>query len=240
MNKFVKSTCAGPEINNSKVYINIQNPMLDAKASRKRAEVDLQLLANRVALLKAEEAKALQKVNVTKARAGDILQIKKRNETMGSDRASTQMLREEHVRQARARAQANRGLAKKRLEETRSMVTSSKAAVAAEKKRDLEDRLEEMNRQILLEEVAKRQRAEEQRRKHDMVKVKAARDKEKKELQAQADYSAKLQEELARAQEAETLIAQLEAEEAAMMVRLQVVQGSQDAAYSTLKATLDS
>ena len=97
-----------------------------------------------------------------------------------------------------------------------------------------------MNKQILVEEVEKRQKAEEQRRRHDMVKIKAAREKEKKELKAQAEYSAKLQEELARAQEAETLIAQLEAEEAAMMERLRVAQGSQEAAYSTLKASLDS
>ena len=237
MEKFTKSM--GSPIS-EKNKMNIQNPMLDAKASRKRAEVDLQLLANRVALLKAEEAKALQKVNVTKARANDILQIKKRNESMGTDRASTQMLREEHVRQARGRAQATRTLAKKRLEETRKMVSTSKADAAAEKKRDLDSRLQAMNKQILVEEVEKRQKAEEQRRKHDMVKIKAAREKEKKELKAQAEYSAKLQEELARAQEAETLIAQLEAEEAAMMNRLRVAQGSQEAEYSTLKASLDS
>ncbi len=50
------------------------NEVLDAKISRKRAESDLQLLANRIALLKLEEQKALSKVNETKTRAQEILE----------------------------------------------------------------------------------------------------------------------------------------------------------------------
>ena len=48
--------------------------MLETKFSRKRAETDLQLLANRIALLKLEEQKALQKVQETKQRAEEILE----------------------------------------------------------------------------------------------------------------------------------------------------------------------
>lgn len=50
------------------------NDALDAKMSRKRAESDLQLLANRIALLKLEEQKALVKVNETQIRANEILE----------------------------------------------------------------------------------------------------------------------------------------------------------------------
>ena len=50
------------------------NTMLDVKQHRKRAESDLQLLANRIALLRVEEQKALNKVNETKARAEEILE----------------------------------------------------------------------------------------------------------------------------------------------------------------------
>lgn len=50
------------------------NDVLDAKISRKRAESDLQLLANRIALLKLEEQKALSKVSETKTRAQEILE----------------------------------------------------------------------------------------------------------------------------------------------------------------------
>jgi hypothetical protein len=46
--------------------------MLEAKEGRKRAENDLQLVANRIALLRAEEQRALEKVAETKARAREI------------------------------------------------------------------------------------------------------------------------------------------------------------------------
>lgn len=48
--------------------------MLDAKYTRKKAENDLQLLTNRIALLKLEEQKALEKVRETKDRATEILE----------------------------------------------------------------------------------------------------------------------------------------------------------------------
>lgn len=48
--------------------------MMDAKGSRKRAENDLQLIANRIALLRIEEQKALEKVAETKARAMEIVE----------------------------------------------------------------------------------------------------------------------------------------------------------------------
>ena len=87
--------------------------MLAAKISRKRAEGDLQLLANRsefsgaydvkmivcvyssyvlihsrIALLRTEEQKAKGKINETEARAKEILEIKKRNEMSLQERFS--------------------------------------------------------------------------------------------------------------------------------------------------------
>ncbi len=53
---------------------NVGQEMLESKLHRKRAESDLQLLANRIALLKVEEQKALQKVQETKLRAEEILE----------------------------------------------------------------------------------------------------------------------------------------------------------------------
>ena len=42
--------------------INEHNKFVEAKNSRKRAEEDAQLLANRIALLKQEELKSLKKI----------------------------------------------------------------------------------------------------------------------------------------------------------------------------------
>jgi hypothetical protein len=47
---------------------------LEARHCRKKAETDLQLLTNRIAILKAEESKALHKVQETKVRAQEIME----------------------------------------------------------------------------------------------------------------------------------------------------------------------
>merc|ERR1719456_1991134 len=51
-----------------------------AKESRKRAELDAQLLANRIALLKQEQAKAQKRIEETKNRAGEIMALRVQNE----------------------------------------------------------------------------------------------------------------------------------------------------------------
>ena len=54
--------------------------MLDTTKERVRAEGDVKLLANRLAHLRAEEAKALKKIEETRERAAEIASVKKRNE----------------------------------------------------------------------------------------------------------------------------------------------------------------
>jgi len=47
--------------------------------SRKRAQEDVKLLANRIALLKQEEQKAWKKIEDTKKKANDIINVRQRN-----------------------------------------------------------------------------------------------------------------------------------------------------------------
>merc|ERR1719281_2207360 len=54
--------------------------LTSAKESRKRAELDAQLLANRIALLKQEEEKAWKKIEETRKRAGEISTLRSSNE----------------------------------------------------------------------------------------------------------------------------------------------------------------
>jgi len=53
--------------------------LVEAKLLRKKAEEDAQLLANRIALLQAEERKAMKKIDETKTKAKEIRDIKVRN-----------------------------------------------------------------------------------------------------------------------------------------------------------------
>lgn len=48
----------------------------DQRVSRKRAQEDVKLLANRIALLKQEEQKAWKKIEETKKKANDIIGVR--------------------------------------------------------------------------------------------------------------------------------------------------------------------
>jgi hypothetical protein len=59
----------------------MSSQLVNSRAAKKRAAEDVKLLANRIALLKQEEKKALKKIEDTKKRADDIIHVKKRNNT---------------------------------------------------------------------------------------------------------------------------------------------------------------
>merc|ERR1719182_524940 len=63
---------ASPRLNRASLTV--------AKEARKRAELDAQLLANRIALLKQEEEKAWKKIEEPRKRAGDITTLRGQNE----------------------------------------------------------------------------------------------------------------------------------------------------------------
>ena len=50
----------------------------EAKSLRKQAEDDAQLLANRIALLRQEEQKALKKIEETRKKAQEIIETRQR------------------------------------------------------------------------------------------------------------------------------------------------------------------
>lgn len=70
---------------------SISEKLLGSKLARKQAEEDVKLLANRIALLKSEEEKAMKKINETKKKATDIMSMRKRN-------TATQREKEERFR----------------------------------------------------------------------------------------------------------------------------------------------
>ena len=164
------------------------NRILDAKAHRKRAEVDLQLLSNRIALLRQEDQKATTKVNVTKERASQIVEIKKRVESSGTQRAAVQMSREYNIKRARERATKEREDRKQRLERSKELLYMSKVAMANEKKIHSE-RLAEISKKDKVKlEIEKRQRAEESRRRSEVIKQQREKELKIKDAKKQMEY----------------------------------------------------
>jgi chromosome segregation ATPase len=74
----------------------LQSAMLDAKNQRKRVEEDVKLLANRLAHLRAEDARTQKRIDEANRRAVEIEAIKKRNEERqrAKQRAMEQMQRD--------------------------------------------------------------------------------------------------------------------------------------------------
>merc|ERR1719253_894748 len=83
-----------------------------AKEARKRAELDAQLLANRIALLKQEEEKAWKKIDETRSRAGEIVGLRSVNEGKFMAKEDFYKGKWEGIRQAQAQNAYNRDKAK--------------------------------------------------------------------------------------------------------------------------------
>jgi len=59
--------------------VQVSNALAEQRASKKRAQDDVKLLANRIALLKLEEKKAWKKIEETKKKAIEIMKVRQRN-----------------------------------------------------------------------------------------------------------------------------------------------------------------
>ncbi|RHY24442.1 hypothetical protein DYB32_008851 [Aphanomyces invadans] len=146
---------------------SIQSAMLEAKMQRKRAEEDVQLLANRLAHLRTEEKKAQKKIDEANKRAEDIEAIKRRN-------AEHQRLKREHLERTTASVR-------------HTLVTNSKASIESCKKKEqaitamVKQRAKvvqdtKLDAKILAEEKARQLEIE---RKRLALKTQAIKEKEK-------------------------------------------------------------
>ena len=163
----------------TKSEVSMTNSMLEEKLNRKRAEVDLQLLANRIALLRAEEQRALQKVTETKERAKEIIDIKRRNEHVLNERMAKNISRENAIKEAQLKASQEREARKKRIASSKKIVEDSKKAIANQSKQEatLHSSLVEQQKARLEEE--KRMRALEEKRR--LVLLRQQKEKEREE-----------------------------------------------------------
>jgi len=64
----------------------LHRKLVAAKIARKRAEEDLNLLSNRISLLKQEENRAYKKIDQTRKKANDIVYQRRRNMDAAMDK----------------------------------------------------------------------------------------------------------------------------------------------------------
>jgi len=213
--------------------------MLDVKNARKRAEADLQLLSNRLALLRAEEQKALQKMTETKSRASEILEIKKRNEEILNEKISHHVNKEIATKEIRARAERDRLERKEKIHRNKDLLLEARRIEAFETKEEARKFMEYQMREKIATEEEKRRKAAEEKQRREQLRLLREKEKLQKEELAQQQYARKIAEEAGRTEQAERLIEQMEQEERELIERLKKTQEMQREAYEVLQKSLD-
>eukprot|EP00602_Paraphysomonas_sp_CaronLab_P009613 CAMPEP_0185021706 /NCGR_PEP_ID=MMETSP1103-20130426/4409_1 /TAXON_ID=36769 /ORGANISM="Paraphysomonas bandaiensis, Strain Caron Lab Isolate" /LENGTH=214 /DNA_ID=CAMNT_0027553401 /DNA_START=183 /DNA_END=827 /DNA_ORIENTATION=- len=213
--------------------------MLELKNNRKRAEGDMQLLANRIALLRAEEQKALNKVKETKTRAKEILTLKKRNEDMLNEKLAHNLEREMEIKAVRDKSLRAKKNHEDKISRTRKAVEQSRRQQAIETMNMGKKVVDEAANTRLLIEEQNRKRAQIVRQRKEEALRRREAERQRKEREARELYLKKQEEENKRMAEAEKAIRKMENEERELIERLKKTQEMQQKAYNELQESLE-
>jgi len=215
-----------------------QTNLTSAKEARKRAELDAQLLANRIALLKQEEEKAWNKINETRRRASEIVVRRQQNE--GKYLAKEQFYKEkwESIRTAQAENAAHREKSKEARSQTRNLLLDEKKKnVHATKMISQENHAQKKEREFA-EKSANSDRSTYIKQQKLEARRKLEMERKEKLAQFHEDYEARTAEEEQLRERTQALVAQMEKEEMELIQRLQNTQTVQRNAYEELENAL--
>jgi len=105
-----------PSLEYEQEYDEITPKLLDSRVGRKRAQEDVKLLANRIALLKQEEKKAWRKIEETKKKATTVHKTKLRNQEKDQVKMERDMQKERERMVLRERNQEMKTEVKSKLQ----------------------------------------------------------------------------------------------------------------------------
>jgi len=209
-----------------------------AKEARKRAELDAQLLANRIALLKQEEEKAWKKIEETRKRAGDIVQLRQQNEQKFSAKEQFYKEKWESIRAAQSHNAYNREKGKAVREATRTGMLEQRQNNAQQAKKESQHMLLQKKDREAGERQSNAERCNYIKSKKDEARRKMEEERLAQLERFREDYEARTaQEELLRAR-TDALVAKMEKEEMELIQRLQNTQTVQRSAYEELEMAL--
>jgi hypothetical protein len=216
----------------------MQANLTTAKESRKRAELDAQLLANRIALLKQEEEKAWKKIEETRKRASEIMELRNANEQKFAAKEQFYKAKWESIREAQKQNGANREKAKAVREATRGGLLEQRQENAQKTKNQSQQYLLQKKQREASERQANIERGNLIKQKKDEAKRRLEEDRLAQLEKFREDYEARTsQEEMLRTR-TDALVAKMEREEMELIQRLQNTQSVQRNAYEELEAAL--
>jgi hypothetical protein len=197
----------------------MQANLTGAKEARKRAELDAQLLANRIALLKQEEEKAWKKIEETRKRANEIMELRKQNENKFAAKENFYKQKWESIRAAQAQNQQQRDRAKALRDQTRQGLLEQKAANARSCKEQSQQYLVQKKEREAGERNANLERSSYMKARKEEAKRRLEEDRLAQLERFREDYEARTaQEELLRAR-TDALVAKMEKEEMELIQR---------------------
>ncbi|CEG40640.1 uncharacterized protein PHALS_10826 [Plasmopara halstedii] len=216
-------------------FLEAHSAMLDAKKQRKQAEIDAQLLANRLAHLRAEDARAQKRIEDAIRRAGEIEAMKKRNDAKHRVKQAANDQLQRDIESQRQCNQALQSLSRERRNKIIAKYASQRAQVVKETRAEKKIYLNHMERQREMDRSWLVERSQEIRNKEKQ----AIRQRHivqrgyEKELVKKAHDN--LKEENKRRLVSEKRIERLESEEAELIVQLRLTQEFQRAAFEELE-----
>merc|ERR1740123_2975644 len=209
-----------------------------SKESRKRAELDAQLLANRIALLKQEEEKAWKKIEETRKRADEIMKLRAQNEEKFAAKEQFYKQKWESIRAAQTHNAHSREKAKAVRDATTRGVTEARTENAAQIKQQSQQYLLQKKEREMTERQMKLERSNMIKQSKEDAKRKAEEERLAQLEKSRDDYEARAaKEELLRAR-TDALVAKMEKEEMDLIQRLQNTQTVQRNAYEELESAL--
>jgi len=216
----------------------MQANLTTAKEARKRAELDAQLLANRIALLKQEEEKAWKKIEETRKRASEVMETRAQNEAKFAAKEQFYKDKWASMRASQVENQNKRDRAKALRDERRQGLLESRKQNVQTKK---------IQSQQLLMDKKGREDADRQANADRSNYIKQQKEEAKRKLEEQRlaqlekfreDYEARtFSEDLVRSR-TDALVARMEKEEMELIQRLQNTQTVQRNTYEQLEAAL--
>eukprot|EP00904_Undaria_pinnatifida_P006958 jgi/Undpi1/3392/HiC_scaffold_15.g06765.m1 len=216
------------------------NLMLEAKNTRKRAEADVHLLANRLAHLQAEEEKARRKTEETKIRAAEIKRLKQQNQDLARARETSARAHgkdmsdhERAVAERKNKQQRDLQSTKANLEKQRK----TNAKTAREQRQALQMTYQELRARTAAEN---RQRTEVVRKQREAARLKKEAEQREREAKQQEEHRRRISIEKQKTQEAENMIEKMEQDEDVLIERLKKIQEEQRRAYELLQESLES
>lgn len=212
--------------------------MVQARNARKRAEEDVQLLANRLQHLRNEERKAWKRISETQDRAEHVQHLKERNSQARSARMSDSMRTEVHIAQEKTRVKEIRDARRKQVQYSKASMEKEKRRRAAVQRAEF---MQLKERQEKWESVkTERKRMQRETIRQLEVDMRERRIKEQREnlVRVERQFGLRLHEENSKQQEAERMLQAMEKEEEELINRLNSTKVHQQSAYEELQRLL--